>query len=117
MYRPLKFTNSVDELYIHNGSFYTLLHFNKAAKKVNRKITDPVPMIIKGNGKENCLHSKFKVTVENKNKVTFAFQESSTFHTCKLQRSRWPQLGSAALSKNSIPFHDKYIFSQCHENI
>lgn len=46
-------------------------------------------MITNGNGKENSLESKFKVTAIDKNKVTFAnkFQESSTFHTCKLQRS------------------------------
>lgn len=69
-------------------------------------------MITKGNGKENSLESKFKVTAEDKNKVTFAntFQESSTFHTCKLQRSTWQPLDSV-LSLRSPSLFMTIIFS------
>lgn len=76
-------------------------------------------MITKGNGKKNSLESKFKVTTEDKNKVIFAntSQESSTDHTCKLQRSTWLSLDSVAVFKNSFLFHDNYIFSQCHATI
>lgn len=40
-------------------------------------------MVIKGKERENSLQSKFKVTVEDKNRAAFAntLQESSTFHT------------------------------------
>lgn len=40
-------------------------------------------MIIKQKGKENSLQSKFKITVKEKNKITFAntFQVSNTSYT------------------------------------